>query len=80
MFQFLGEYQKAKEYYEKAIAIAIEMEKEQDTGTSELCFNPLANIRRPKNITRKHLSAKKKAGNPCQLKPEDVETIYLPKK
>ena len=27
-----------------------------------------------------HLSGKKKAGNPCQLKPEDVETIYLPKK
>ena len=27
-----------------------------------------------------YFSAKKKSGNPCQLKPEDVETIYLLKK
>ena len=33
MFQFLGEYQKAKEYYEKALAIAIEIGDRNGEGT-----------------------------------------------
>ena len=61
-FHSLGEYQKAKEYHEKALVIAKEIgdrdEKEQHTGTSDLYIIPLANIRRLKNITRKHLPSR----------------------
>ena len=63
VFQSLGEYQKAKEYHEKALAIATEIgEKEKDhlTGGLEECFNHSVNIRRLKNITRKHLPSQQK--------------------
>lgn len=43
VFQSLGEYQKAKEHYDKALAIATEMndkegEARQNAGSLEMCF------------------------------------------
>ena len=55
----LSEMQKAKEYFEKALIIAIEIGDRQEvgakTGISELCSTSLANINGLKNITGKHL-------------------------
>ena len=50
----LREYQKAKEYQEKALAVAIEIGDRQREGT---IYGNLGNVRRLKNIKRKHLSS-----------------------
>ena len=60
VFHSLGEYKKAKEYHEKALANTMEIGDRQGEGaiysyTSEACFIRLVNIKRLKNITRKHL-------------------------
>ena len=64
VFYSLGEYQKAKEYSERALPsqqkLATGKEKDHFTGTLELFFTHSVNIRRLKNITRKHLPSQQK--------------------
>ncbi|PFX12924.1 Tetratricopeptide repeat protein 28 [Stylophora pistillata] len=60
VFESLSKYpQKAKEYHEEALAIAIEIGNRREEGALELCFNHLVNIRRLKKITRKLLQLEK---------------------
>ena len=63
MYQSQSQYNKAREYREKALAINIEItgiEKRQTTETLELCSDHSANMTRPENIIRKHSLPQKK--------------------
>ena len=64
VFRSLGEYQKAKECYEKALVIATEIGDRKGEGKSNgnlgVVWKFLANIRRLKNIAKKHSPSQKK--------------------
>ena len=65
MFTYLADYVKAKEYHEKAVAIAIKIDDKHEEGSCYqnlgTLFTYLADYVKAKNIMRKHLRSQLKS-------------------